>query len=500
MRRLKPPDALAITLAAAFIAFLLFASTRIALNFDASYNLLSYQSLFNGTGFNYTYGGQNIPLDPTISTGPELYLPAFVIWKLTGSFDYYVAIYVLVAYYALLFAFLLWIIPASPKQRLITVTSFVLLFFSLGSMFDGNLYIDPLGEVPAAVLATIGIFLLHKKKLFSGALILGLALDVKNNIFIAVIPVVILWFLSAYLIPYFKRGHHRPRIKLVFKLITASMLLMLPLFFNQVMLPKLILNSQEQSVLEEAKTNRKRHVMSRAFGQVLALRNNLTGSALAEFAGQTQKKSDIYASLFSGNRVVAALSVISLLLFFALAKSHFSRYYFLFSLFFLVWWFFATLDPWYRYLFSADLVSAVGAAILLAHLFQSGRKLAAVIVLTLLVIISIPRFSSRHIAKSLNKSEREAMMEMKEVLAPIPQERIFAYGWFQCPQFMILTNKRFGDYLNQDQLGRAKKGGKDTYFLRTVENNIIEDETNNIADQAQLVKAYSFNRLYRLNP
>ncbi len=84
-------------IAVCLIIFLIFLGTKSDLGFDPSCMLLSYQNLFEGKGFVYDYDGKYMPFDPAISTGPELYLPVFIIWKIIGHTDYYVSVYIVIA-------------------------------------------------------------------------------------------------------------------------------------------------------------------------------------------------------------------------------------------------------------------------------------------------------------------------------------------------------------------------------------------------------------------
>lgn len=121
---------LASLIAIGFIAFLILLATKASVSFDASYNLLSYQNLFEGKGFVYDYDGKHIPFDPAISTGPELYLPVSAIWKIIGHTDYFVSVYLVIAYYALFLGFLVFYAQRTSETRTIAMLTFVFLFVS----------------------------------------------------------------------------------------------------------------------------------------------------------------------------------------------------------------------------------------------------------------------------------------------------------------------------------------------------------------------------------
>ena len=205
----KTLHALTILLFSGFIVFLLFASSKSGLNFDSSYNLLSYQSLFNGTGFVYEYDGKKIPFDPVISTGPELYLPAFFIWKIIGQTNYHAAVFVAVAYFITFMSFFLFGVLKDAPQRFMALFTFLLWFFSNGKLFgiSSNLFVDPLGEVTAAYLVFAGFYFLNAKNIFPGFLLLGLALGTKPNIIIPLIPTVALFLFQNIFLPKWKKNY-----------------------------------------------------------------------------------------------------------------------------------------------------------------------------------------------------------------------------------------------------------------------------------------------------
>ena len=103
-----------------FLIFLIIAGENARINYDAAHNLTPYQSMFNGTGFSFTYNGWTVAFPSHVSSGPEVYLPAFFLWKMFGYVNYEAAIWVLIAYYIIFLVLLSWIVFDRPLDRLMS--------------------------------------------------------------------------------------------------------------------------------------------------------------------------------------------------------------------------------------------------------------------------------------------------------------------------------------------------------------------------------------------
>lgn len=187
-----------------FLVFLIVAGENARINYDAAHNLTPYQSLFNGTGFSFTYNGWTVAFPSHVSTGPEVYLPAFFLWKMFGYVSYEAAIWVLIAYYIIFLVLLSWIIFDRPLDRLIAVSAFLFLFFVNRELFSSRLFIIPLGEIPATFLFFFGLYCLHKGRYFVAAILLGLSLDTKTNIIVTLLPTIVVFWFIRYLVPTIK--------------------------------------------------------------------------------------------------------------------------------------------------------------------------------------------------------------------------------------------------------------------------------------------------------
>ncbi|MBU2025124.1 MAG: hypothetical protein ABIC19_00940 [Patescibacteria group bacterium] len=479
-----------------FVVFLIAAAQKSGFNFDASYNLLSYQSLARGTGFNYQYGAKITPFNPPISTGPELYAPAAVIWKLTGRADYFTATYMLIAYFIAFLAFAAFFFFKNPKGRLIFIASFLVLFFLNKKIFDHQLHIDPIGEILSACLAFTGLYFLHKKKLLPSFILFGLALDAKTNIIVALIPVLFLFIFTNYLLPLIRRKKYKTAAAKAVRIFLLSFIILLPYLAYAKVAPALLLNDHEKMIRRAAEEKWFKHQKTRGLGQVLKLVYEPSGQSAVQYFKTTGEKILILKDLYPGGYLMLLVIALSFPVFLLLSRGHFTFHAFLFAGFFLLWWLFGTADPWYRYLFIPELIYSLAIAALLPELAAKKRKNKLLLAAVLTAVIFIPQGSLASISQRFDSQSRENMLLTKELIRPIPQEQIFTYGWFQAPQLMILSGKRFMDYQDARELEKAKEKYDKLYFLATIENTLIQEEMDQIAPKLKLIKAYGYNKLY----
>jgi hypothetical protein len=490
---------LTIVLFSGFIGFLLFASSKAGLNFDSSYNLLSYQSLFNGTGFVYEYDGKKIPFDPVISTGPELYLPAFFIWKLIGHTSYHTAVFVTAAYFIAFLLFFIFGVLKDARQRFVALFAFLVWFFANGKNFgiSSNLFIDPLGEVLATCLVFAGFYLLNEKKMFFGFLLFGFALDTKPNIIIALIPTVAIFIFQKLLFPEWKRKKYRALFQKGIRVIPVSLLMFLPYLFYSKIAPVWALPDHEKKIFQQARDERNVHMMNHGFGQAIDLYKNFTPDGIGVFLGKTEYKIERIRSFFDKSYFLAALFGFFLALLLILSRRHWSFYLFLFSTFFLSWWLFMSRNTWYRYFFVSEFITILGVGAFLPSLIANKKRYVLILLLVVFAGFSLPRFSIDSLKQSLNGEEKENMMLMKETIGQIDEKKIFTFGFLQCPQIMFLTNKRFQDFFNKKKLEEAKKD--EAYFLTTYENILLtHGELDTITKDSDLIASYGYNKLYRI--
>jgi hypothetical protein len=484
-----------------FIVFLIFLGTKSDLGFDSCYNLLSYQNLFEGKGFVYDYDGKYMPFDPAISTGPELYLPVFIIWKIIGHTDYYVSVYVVIAYYAAFLGFLLFYVLKTSETKTVSILAFISLFFLNKKLFENYLIVVPLGEIISCFYVFAGIYLLSKRKLLIGFILLGLAFDVKYNIMVALVPTIIIFLFLEFIIPKIKEKNLKETSKFALKLTMISFIIFIPSLTYFKIIPETVLNPQEKTILHAAQKDKFHYVKDRAFGQIKALEKNPNREGFNQFISQTREKFITLKSWFNQSYLLLALFGILLiaLTVFSYYQKHFSFYLFIFSVFIATWWLFCPVDAWYRYFSTAEWAFSFGIVALIPILIKKKNRVASVCISLAVLILFVPQFSFTAIKNNFDGTAKENLMLMKNYIQDIDEQNIFTYGWFQCPQLMLLTNKRFQDFENEEKLLKAKREGREIFFLTTKENiHWINDEMKEITKNFELVKAYEPNRLYKI--
>lgn len=484
----------------AFVAFLIYAGSRQNMNFDASYNLLSYQSLFDGNGFVYTYSGKSIPFDPVISTGPELYLPAFLVWKILGHTGYSVAAYVLVFYYAaFLFFFRSSVLP-KHTFRFAAVLLCICLFMCKQSFFQWRLYVTPLGEPIAAFLVFTGLFLLHRKRYFAGFLTLGFALDVKTNIVVPLIPTVALFLFREHLLPVLKRGVPLPSRGRLATMVFCFGLMFLPNVLYTKVVPALTLDPPELTALRSAQAARSRHMLNNGFARVLPLIKKPTEKNLTRFWSEIPAKWQYMQHFYGKNIFLTGLFCLLLVWFtlIALKRNSFLFYVFIFSAIVIVWWLTCPYATFYRYFVIAEFLFLFASVTLTAQLIDGNHRRTAGAALAALLLLYLPQFSIEPIRKSLDNTELQQLHAMKNELRGIDERQIFTPGWFQAPELMLLTHKRFQNFYDSDVLAASKKLFPRLYLLATRPAMLYSEFFGRHDARATLLVDHGAVRLYAL--
>jgi hypothetical protein len=329
-----------------------------------------------------------------------------------------------------------------------------------------------------------------------GFLLLGLAVDTKTNIIIAVIPTAAILVFQHIFLPEWKKKSYRALLQTGIRVIPFSLLIFLPYLTYSKIAPSYFLNGQEKTVFQKARADRNAFMMDVGFGQVINLFKNPTMNGMRIFFEETKHKIGRLQSFFGKSYFQAALFGLSLVSLLIISRGHWSFYLFIFSAFFISWFIFMSRTTWYRYFFISEFITILGIGSFLPSLIANKNRYVLILLLTALVGFSLPRFSFHSIEQSLNGEGKENMMLMKEKIEQIDEKKIFTFGWLQCPQLMFLTNKRFQDFLNKGNLERIKKG--EAYFLTTYENTVIQGEMDTITKGFDLIASYGHNKLYRI--
>jgi len=113
------------------------------------------------------------------------------------------------------------------------------------------------------------------------------------------------------------------------------------------------------------------------------------------------------------------------------------------------------------------------------------------------VVFSLPRFSAEALRATLRGDMRRDLLLMTDEIRDIDEKKMYAYGWLQCPQLMLLSGKRFQNLFDPRHAGRIK--GSEAYFLTSYENKFMgEDVLDSLTKNYVLVAEHGHNRLYRL--
>lgn len=488
-----------------FILFLGYAGHNQSLCFDACYNLISYQNVFLGKGFGYNYNGQWFPFDPVISTGPELYLPTLFIWFLTGSSSYWSAIYVLVFYYVIFCLFLFFYVLKDTRTKFFACLLLFFVFFCRLEFFRNDAaFITPIGEPLSVFFIFSGIYLLLKKKTrILAFLLIGLGLDTKTNTVIGILPVLAAIYFVEFFYPSILKKDYKQILKDSFSFVIGAILVLGPMFAYTTIAPNLFLNDKDKAIWEKSVKDRKAFMLERGFGHIVeSIRKDDLQSAAVTYAGIFKSKIIQSKSFFHNSYTITTLYFVLFLalLYFSFRHKHFSSYIFLFSFFVYIWWFFGAGDAWYRYLSVADFMVLYGI-VSLAPLFYERMQTPGVITMGVLsLFVFLPQFSFESVYRHMGNTFKADSLKMADKISDINEKQIFTYGWFQAPSFMILTEKRFQDFIDTNKLSSAISEFDEVFFLSTVENTMIAEEMKMLEPILIPVAEFGFNKLYKINP
>lgn len=488
-----------------FLAFLLVLSTRQGLDFDASYNMLSYQNLFDGKGFTYTYNGAKIFFDPVISTGPELYGPAYLLWLLMGKTDYFVATYVLIGYYAVFFLFLIHYVFKKTSLKAAAVFSTILLLLCTSQLFREFVLLNPKGEPVAAILSFMGLYLLKERRHpLLASLILGLALDVKPNIIVALVPSAAILFLLEFVLPALRRRSWAAAAKKSVFAAFCFLVILTPNLVSSKLVPYLTLEPEQFQSVREQRQMRSETMIEKGFGQILLLAPGGKETNLVRFKTLLAEKLAALKTSFAGSTLLSLCFLLFLPIFTVIAfrHDHFSFYLLLYAIFFFFWWLLCPIDSWYRYFSIVDFMTIFALVSLLPVMVGSRQTTSSLVWGVLVAVLFLPRFSFAAIEKHFTfaHENRQSLMRMAGEIDSLDEEQIFTYGWFQAPQLMFLTHKRFYDFRDKEKMALARLKYDTLYFLATIENTLIRDQMDELYNnKLEVVYADGYNSLSKIS-
>lgn len=504
-RKISGDSLVALAVLSAFILFLCFAAYNQGFCFDASYNLISYQNMLMGKGFIYDYNCLKIPFDPVISTGPELYFPAFILWLSMGTASYHGVIFVLVAYYVAFLSFFLFYILKGKRVKSAAILLYIIVFFCRHKFFtDDAAFIAPIGEPLCGFFIFSGLYLLLvKKSRYLSFLLIGLGLDVKTNVIVALFPVLLLIYLIEYFYPAFKARNMKGFLKGVLVFGIGAFLVLGPNVFYSKILPRIVLSGSSLSVWKDAVGERKAFMLERGFGHIVeASKNDSIASKVSSYIAFFKFKVVTAKSFFHDSFTVMIFyaSLLFTLLVFSFRRRHFSFYIFLFSSCIYSWWFLGAGDPWYRYWSAADFMFVAGLASLTPVFLEGIRTWPVIAIGIMMLYVFLPQFSPKEIWRHTSSVSKNDAYKMAENIAMVDEKKIFTYDWYQAPYIMILTGKRFQNFLDKDKLLDALRSSEDIYFLTTGENSMISEEMRMLEPLLEPVAEFGQNRFFRIKP
>jgi len=117
-----------------------------------------------------------------------------------------------------------------------------------------------------------------------------------------------------------------------------------------------------------------------------------------------------------------------------------------------------------------------------------------------LVIIAISRMAPEKIFQAIDmqREARQQLKSMAQTLEGKPGAIIFTYGWFQCPQLMLLTGKWFFDYQDNKTRNEIPRASPDAFFLVCPETNIVAKKVDPIISKLQLTSQQGPYRLFTM--
>ncbi len=140
-----------------------------------------------------------------------------------------------------------------------------------------------------------------------GFALLGFALDAKPNIIVALIPTIIIFLLLEFIIPIIKEKNLKETPKITLKLTTLSLIIFIPLLIYSRIIPEIVLNPQEKTILHKAQKKNFYSSKNRGFGQIRVLEKNFNREGFKQFISQTNEKLIALKSLFNQSYLLLVL-------------------------------------------------------------------------------------------------------------------------------------------------------------------------------------------------
>lgn len=177
---------------------------RSGLEYDESFLLSVVKNVANGHGYlsdGVSFSSRNEPFDPNISTGPTMLIPAAVVWKFSSG-NLAAMRLVPVAFFGLYLG-ALWLIFRRWGDRwivLVAVAAPLLIRAGIPDLTTRSLVPGRfVGEIAAVGLLVLGSYLLQRDIPLLGGIAFGLSMTSKLNFGLAVVSVVAIFFLAAWM-------------------------------------------------------------------------------------------------------------------------------------------------------------------------------------------------------------------------------------------------------------------------------------------------------------
>ena len=88
---------------------------------------------------------------------------------------------------------------------------------------------------------------------------------------------------------------------------------------------------------------------------------------------------------------------------------------------------------------------------------------------------------------------------MKQTLMDIDERQIFGLGWFQAPELMLMTHKRFQNYYDSEKLEKSKSEFDSVYLIATKLALAFGGLSDEQYAGMQLVQDHGVARLYKIH-
>lgn len=465
--------------------------------YDAAYNFLTYKSLVDFGRFEHPYGHMPVPFNPIVSTGPTVNgIIALFYWLSLDENGFYLGTAAVNVFgWALLLLSMCAL--GGLTYGLLGGLCLVGLVYATPNLITETVLFSGLGEYFSVVWVWVGFLLLGNRwslsRVFLGALCIGFGLLTKLNIAVGLVLPAAYGMVCLYM----------RRRELVVKTAVQSIGVLFlgvvgPTWVFKKALPNIVLTAEQYQVFDQSKRDYQDSIRGFAFQNLYTFKQYLQDKNPTKLQLIWNNLAAKVDALVGATHGVLGLVLVSLGVLLALGlastpyyrkKNHSLLCMGAFSVGVFGWWFFLNDASWYRYLSPAVISMIILTSALLAveasriwknwqgplvAIKTNGLGVALCITIMVSSFYRLPSMGTY--VSFFNERERlkATLSRMVAASKPIGDGIFFGWGWFQSPELRCLTNLKFLNVEDPEDVVLAQQSDRRLFMATGPTNFSVE--------------------------